>query len=333
MDHELLKAAALCCLAAACFHPDIDFCAPCTAAGSCPEPATCVEGMCVFDDQRCVARQLDPAPPVADPASHTQAAGGAECRVSDGATQAAPECWDQCCIGEHRYMFPDSVKEGLVLWLDGSGLLARSPGDPLDVWPDRSSGRHDARAPKAPPRVGGNGLQIDDAAQVLAVAHHARHDVGTGDFVLLLAFSLPEPMQYHCLVAKTVPREDGFFVHVDKLGALVLTLYGDCGLPEGCPRLRIGEPSIAADRVQLLGLRRIHGAHLELRLNGEIAAHAQLGLDGSLASHAPLLLGSCGADDSSRLQGSLLAAIMVRATVQDAELAALEAYLMEALAP
>jgi hypothetical protein len=178
-----------------------------------------------------------------------------------------------------------------------------------------------------------NALQIDDPAQVLAVAHHARHDLGTSDFVLLFAFSLPEPKQYHCLLAKTAPREDGFFVYLDKLGALVLTLYGDCGSQEGCPRLRVGEPSIAADRVQLLGLRRIHGAHLELRLNGDVAADAQLGLDASLASHAPLLLGSCGAEDSSRLQGSLLAAILVRATVDDAELAALEAYLMEALAP
>lgn len=330
MERALLSVAlGVCSVAAACFNPDIDFCAPCAGAGSCAESAACVAGFCVFDDQRCVPRVADGASPEPDAAVQNGAATDPSC---PGAKPGEPqrECWDQCCIGDLPYSFPDSVKEGLVLWLDGSYLPGLAPGDPLDRWSDRSSGKHDARAPLTPARVGERAVQIQDTSQVLAVAHHARHDLGPDDFVLLLAFSLTSPRQYQCLIAKTVPRQDGFFAYLDARGALTLTLQGDCGVPEGCPRLRIAEPGIAPDRLQLLGIRRIHGARLELRLNREVRAATQLPLDYSLASQAPLGLGSCGAEDSAWLQGSLFATILVRATVGDAELDTLETYLAQA---
>jgi hypothetical protein len=335
VDRTLLTVLGVVGLALGCFSPELAFCPTCEGAARCPEGARCTDGVCRFPDNRCTI------PPVAERGPAPS---------SDAAVSIA-SCASTCCIGARCLPLPASVKPGLVLWLDGSHLPGLAPDDPLTRWPDRSALELEALplSPAAPPSVratrwpqGLAAVELERQEQLLVVEHHVLHDVGSEDFVLLVALSMRTPGTFNCLFGKAETRSPrgGFYVMTlaDGRPQVRVLLDGDaCRADSGgageCGQLSVAAdvlPDIAPDRFQLFVIRRLHGTHLELRLNRSVLATARLPETLSLGSGAPLRIGGCSGN-SSGVRGSVAAVVLLRSSVSDADLGELEATFADVL--
>lgn len=249
---------------------------------------------------------------------------------------------------------PRPTLSGLVLWLDAAQGITMSGGGKVSAWADTSSAHNDARQPNAqyqptlasganhlpavrfsgkpdPTNAGGDGgpyLQILDAASLRW---------GTGDWSLFVVGSYHNPLDgtHNGALGAFFGRYDVpeiFFCGNWTLTETTEQSAIHIGLGEGNAGLESTRKQLN-DGVVRLYVGRKAGDTLELRINGTSDSHVS-GPDvqnANVSTNAKNIgIGSFDGDSPIRaLDGDIEALVAVRGALDDAQLKALESYLMK----
>jgi hypothetical protein len=300
----------------ACFSPSYSCRILCDSHGGCPPGLTCLSAtnLCALSPDT-----------VCDVDAGSELDAGSE----TGRSPMGPPP-DKLCYGAACFTLSQAARDDLVLWLEPSSLPA--PGSKVTEWPDRSGQGNLARAvnPQALPTAAANGaLLVSEAfAGGFDVAHHQSLSFGTRDFLVLVAATVS---------MTTVPTR--FFMKADPTRALQAQVVLGLEVSAGGSRVLKGlindtMVSATADlsqaRIRLFGWRRV-GGRAEVRLNGGVVATGDVAQPGaSTDNEANVFVGMLGPFGSS-VEG-LHTVIVVRAALEDIEVANLETFLMGVLA-
>jgi hypothetical protein len=342
-----LLALALLLAPAACFQPDLQ-CKPCGLNDFCPGGLKCQGGLCTAPTLTCPVPAVDaavdlpppdvPAPPDAlDP-------------------DAAPSvvCEDRCCVGAECLVLPDRLRRSLVLWADRVSMPP--PGGSVMRWLDRSGLGNDIRAhnlfslPRVQRDTVGPIIEIDEPGHVLRTAAGPELQLGAKDFTVMVLARCDARTTVGTLFNKETgdrPRSaiELYCNHSAQEalppGPLVrnrmfLKVTDDVALTGPAKGAVASQRTFEPGALHLVVARRTERNRLQLRVDGQLEAEVLIAADTNLYDQQPAFVGapfSTLPGINTEFDGGLAAVILVRGPLLDAEVEALEAFVLRTMGP
>ena len=332
-------------LSGACFRIEVPPCTKCTAQ-VCPEGLACKGGYCVAAGEtidQCLADAAVPSD-VLPEGSRTDTTS-----LSDTPTAEPLTCADRCCVGTACLDLTPRMKSGVVLWVDRTSL--GTPGSALLRWTDRSpAGNHVFAANMdSPPRVQLDNIgpiaEIDETRMVLSTKGDGLRPFGLEDFTILVLARCDERTSNGPLFSKMwVERpQKGIDLYCNHTGggalmglpltpthALARLVWEDAfAIDNG---VAISPTSYAPGSLHLYGARRA-GAAFQVRVDGKIEKELTVPRSINLNDDLPAFVGTLAhsglsSSPTTTFDGGIAAVVVVSGPLDDAEVAALEAFLL-----
>lgn len=348
--------------APSCFRPQLS-CGRCgSGSAACPSGLKCrlSDNLCVADLDRdiCPPSSTGGASGTGPGNGGAAGAAAADAGVDTGggpggaAGAQAFSCTDRCCIGAQCLPFSTSLQQGLLFWADRTSL--GEPGYALTSWRDRSQYSNDIVPVNrdTPPRVqlyeGGAVAQIDQPGMVIATKNGLAMALGTQDFTILVLARCDPSAPRSCVLRQA--RLDGLrpsmsvALYCNSSGELVLPppttpthaelkVVDDKVYQDGASATVVSARTDLSGDIHLFGARRVDGTRLQLRVDGVVEGEITIPELLDLTNETPIYVGSCAQPpqlppSTTSFVGEVGAAVVVGGNMTDADVAALETFLL-----